>query len=1333
MAEDIAKVGLSFTAEGVEDFSKALKNVSATTKELRADLRSAQAGYDKNTSSVQKLADKQKYAQGMTDAYKEKVRILSQQLREMESNEKTSADALTRKRTELKNAEASLKRYQKQLEECNTKIKTHSEQLREWGTQLKKVGENMTKAGKTLTIGVTAPLTAVGAAGVKNFAEVDKTMALANKTMGNTAEEAGHVSDAMKNAAANSIYGMEDAANATLNFARAGLDAEESANALAPAMNLAAGEGGDLNTVSAGLVATINGFHDSFDNAATYADVFASACNNSALDVDSLSDAMSVAAPIFSAAGYSVNDAALYMGVMANNGIDANKAANSLKTGLSRLVSPAKAGAEMMKKLGIEVTNSDGTMKSSVQIQAELHDAFSKLSESEQLTAAAAIFGKEQMASWLALVNAAPSDVEDLSDSLDGCKGTTEDMAKTMQEGFGGSIEKLKSNLDVLTYNIGESLAPYIQMGIDKVQGLVEAFNGLDSGTKDLIAKIGMTAAAIGPILVIGGKLMTGAGNILTSVEKISSALGTLTGLLGPAGTAFLGIGSAAAAFVGVAVAHDMAETAKYAGTLRDSLNSLNDEYSNAASAADDSLSKGLADLAKYKAYEKTILDLNDVEHKSTVQKMQMKDAVDGLNEVIPGLADSFDEETGSLSKTNDELETMFDNNEKLMIQEVVSSARKEALEAYNKALLQAQIATDSYADAEAGLKQYLVENGYFTEQQIEKIEAAQEAQKNGNEVYGESATLLAQYNTLISTNAVPEWTKKIKVADEAIDQANENVDESKQRLDEVDEAGKKLSATLDDNEGSVKKGTDAFIRFKDAQVAGKTALDDTTTSAYSTSDAISEVGDTTDEAAQQAEEAAQKAAEIQKSALESVTSAFEATYDSIAGKSEINMFEKFAPKNDVTVEDMISNMKSQNEASQQMLDEQQAVIDKYGDKLGPELISNLQSMGMDAAATWHHMFVTMGQDNADELFEDLGEQFRTGLNLQDTIATEGAKDVTAYQLVLGQLGSEEPDWTKLHDSIQGLDIDADTKAAVQKAADEAKKAGITIPEGLAESIASGETDPQTAIEQLTSATQGAYEGLTQIAEKAGVEVPSSIADGISSGKMSYSDAVQQLASYLSGTDVDWEGEAEKAGNTVSESAATGVEENADEAQNAGSALGDATQAGLASWENSFYNTAVTMGKNVADGLRSKKQSITSAANTAVSGAVSAIQDAAKDMKEAMKFSWNLPKLHGSVPKFAVSMSEAGSGKAKVNIPNIAVGWHYFAEGGILRQPTLIGAIAGEKGDEAVLPLKKLWSEMDKRYAGNNVNCTFYITESGNAEQTAQAVARTLKRELRMA
>ena len=350
------------------------------------------------------------------------------------------------------------------------------------------VGKKIEGVGKSLTTHLTVPIVTAAGVAVSKFAEVDQTMTLTNQTMGNTAEEADLLNKAMQDAASNSTFGMSEAATASLNFARAGLEATEAADALAPAMNLAAGEGGDLDIVSAGLVATINGFGDSFGNAEHYADIFANACNNSALDVDGLSDAMSTAAPIFNAAGYTVQDAALYMGVMANAGIDASEAANSLKTGMARLISPAKDGAAWMERLGIEVTNADGTMKDSVTIQRELHDAFGTLSESEQIAAASAIFGKNQMSKWLALINTAPSDVEALNTSLEQ-EGTTAEMANAMMGGFGGSIEKLKSSLDVLMTSLGQLAAQYLTPVIEKVQGAIDKFMALDDETKEHIIK----------------------------------------------------------------------------------------------------------------------------------------------------------------------------------------------------------------------------------------------------------------------------------------------------------------------------------------------------------------------------------------------------------------------------------------------------------------------------------------------------------------------------------------------------------------------------------------------------------------------------------------------------------------------------------------------------------------------------------------------------------------------------------------------------------------------------------------------------------------------------
>ena len=515
MAGTIKGITIEFRGD-TTSLDDALRKIKNETKGIDSNLRDVNRGLKFNPSSVELWRQKQTLLTSKLNETNEKVALLKDTLKKVDSGEiELSAEETARLKRELIEAESKAKYFEGELR------KIGNVNLRALGEQFKQIGDKMTEVGKNLTTKVTLPLAAVGTVAAKKFAEVDKTMQLTNSTMRNTAEEADLLNKAMKSAAASSTYGMNDAATATLNFARAGLNAKQAASALAPAMALAAGEGGDLDTVSAGLVATINGFHDSFDDAATYADVFANACNNSALDVNSLSKAMSVAAPIFSAAGYNVKDAALYMGVMANNGIEADKAANSLKTGMARLVSPAKEGAAMMEKLGISVTNADGTMKDSVTIQKELHDAFSKLSESEQIAAASAIFGKNQMAPWLALINTAPEDVDALSLAL-GANGTAMEMQAAMMSGFAGSIEQLKSGLDVLLTSLGEALAPVIQKVVAGLQVLVDWFNNLSPKMQTVIATVGLIVAAIGPLLVILGTLISSIGSIISVIGVVA-------------------------------------------------------------------------------------------------------------------------------------------------------------------------------------------------------------------------------------------------------------------------------------------------------------------------------------------------------------------------------------------------------------------------------------------------------------------------------------------------------------------------------------------------------------------------------------------------------------------------------------------------------------------------------------------------------------------------------------------------------------------------------------------------------------------------------------------
>lgn len=522
--------------------------IEGKTTKLESSLKAIDSQLNKTQSALKDTNKLLKFNPGNTDLLKQKQKQLADSINQT----KTRLDQLREAQSKVDEGTAEWDALQREIIDTENRLKSLEKEYRSFGSvnaqviaaageKLKGYGEKMTEVGQGLTTKVTLPLAAVGTVSAKKFAEVDKVMQLTNKTMGNTEAQAQLLDAAMKNAAANSTYGMSDAATATLNFARAGLNAEQAASALAPAMNLAAGEGGNLDTVSAGLVATINGFGGSFNDAVKYADVFANACNNSALDVDSLSQSMSIAAPIFKAAGYGVNDAALYMGIMANKGIDANVAATSLKTGLARLVEPSKQGAAWLEKLGVSVTNADGSMKDSVTVQKDLHKAFAGLSESEQIAAASAIFGKNQMSSWLALINTAPEKVDSLSASL-GKEGTTASMADAMMSGFGGSIEKLKSSIDVAATSLGQALAPTIMKVAEGIQKAVDWFNSLDESQQQLIAKIGLITAAVGPLLLIGGKLLIGVGQLMTFAPQILAFGGTITKVFGIAKAAIAGL-----------------------------------------------------------------------------------------------------------------------------------------------------------------------------------------------------------------------------------------------------------------------------------------------------------------------------------------------------------------------------------------------------------------------------------------------------------------------------------------------------------------------------------------------------------------------------------------------------------------------------------------------------------------------------------------------------------------------------------------------------------------------------------------------------------------------
>ena len=190
---------------------------------------------------------------------------------------------------------------------------------------VKKSGDAIANVGGKLTAGVTTPIVALGAASIKNFGDVDKQLRLVQQTMGSTDTEAKGLSNAIKAAASNSVYSMQDAADASLNFARQGFNAKETSDMIASAMNLAAGTGTDLSTVTSGLGNALKMFNIDSSEATKYADMLAKAQAQANTTTTDLFDAMSTAGPIVNTVGWSMKDLATMTDIFGNAGISGSE------------------------------------------------------------------------------------------------------------------------------------------------------------------------------------------------------------------------------------------------------------------------------------------------------------------------------------------------------------------------------------------------------------------------------------------------------------------------------------------------------------------------------------------------------------------------------------------------------------------------------------------------------------------------------------------------------------------------------------------------------------------------------------------------------------------------------------------------------------------------------------------------------------------------------------------------------------------------------------------------------------------------------------------------
>lgn len=424
------------------------------------------------------------------------------------------------------------------------------------------IAEKGLKATGAILAGTATAIGAIGAASVKVGSDFEASMSKVAAISRATGDDLKALTDKAKEMGATTKFSASESADALQYMAMAGWKTEDMLNGLEGIMNLAAASGEDLATTSDIVTDALTAFGLSAEDSTHFADVLAQASSNANTNVGMMGETFKYVAPVAGALGYTAEDTALAIGLMANSGIKASQAGTSLRSIMSRMAKPTKEVQGAMDKLGVSLTDSNGNMKSLNEVMGDLRNGFAGLSEAEAAEMAAALGGQEAMSGLLAIVNASDDDFDKLSDAIYSCDGAAKRMADTMNDNLQGQITILKSGLEGLGISLYENMEAPLKEVVKEAQNMVQqlqdAFDngGLDevvSTVGDIFAQIVEKAASAAPDLIdvasdMIQSFLTGINNNLPEiasagvgiVTSLGSALIENTGLLWSTGVALL-------------------------------------------------------------------------------------------------------------------------------------------------------------------------------------------------------------------------------------------------------------------------------------------------------------------------------------------------------------------------------------------------------------------------------------------------------------------------------------------------------------------------------------------------------------------------------------------------------------------------------------------------------------------------------------------------------------------------------------------------------------------------------------------------------------------------
>ena len=351
-------------------------------------------------------------------------------------------------------------------------------------------GEKTGRIMRALAVGAGAVAIAIGVDATRRFSEFDQAMAAVRANVTENVGELKKLETAALNAGRSGMFSATKAANAINELGKAGVSVKDIiGGGLKGALDLAAA--GEMNAADAAelTASALNQFGLAGSKASHVADLLAAGANMAQGGVQDMGEALKNVGVNAHILGMSVEETVGALTLFASKGLVGSDAGTKFNAMLQNLVAPSIRAQGTIKKLGLEVYDSQGRFVGLANIAQQLHDKLGHLTQAQRNAALGRIFSNAALTTANTLYEQGAKGVEKYTKMINQ-QGFASKVANTQMDNLKGQLTRLGNAWDTMLIKIGSGGKGIISGMIVAVTGLVNAFAALPSGVQQAVVAI---------------------------------------------------------------------------------------------------------------------------------------------------------------------------------------------------------------------------------------------------------------------------------------------------------------------------------------------------------------------------------------------------------------------------------------------------------------------------------------------------------------------------------------------------------------------------------------------------------------------------------------------------------------------------------------------------------------------------------------------------------------------------------------------------------------------------------------------------------------------------